>query len=151
MNELPPGILENSQLLIVGEAWEDTESLRSAASSPAASHITLVNRYVEDQEVPAYFSAADVLVIPYTRASQSGVAHIGMAFGLPIVASDVGGLSESLRKYRGTVFVRPEETGELAESLVRVISDPGVFEPPEELRWEKTADRWRMLIQGVLK
>jgi glycosyltransferase involved in cell wall biosynthesis len=149
--ELPPGILENSQLLIVGEAWEDTESLRSATSSPAASHITLVNRYVEDQEVPAYFSAADVLVIPYTRASQSGVAHIGMAFGLPIVASDVGGLSESLRKYRGTVFVRPEETGELAESLVRVISNPGVFEPPEELRWEKTADRWRMLIKSVLK
>jgi glycosyltransferase involved in cell wall biosynthesis len=149
--QLPPDILENSQLLIVGEAWEDTESLQRAASSPAGSHITLVNRYVEDQEVSTYFSVADMLVIPYTRASQSGVAHIGMAFGLPIVASDVGGLSESLRKYPGTVFVRPEETEELTDALIRVVREPGVFEPPNELRWEKTADRWRMLIEGILE
>jgi glycosyltransferase involved in cell wall biosynthesis len=149
--QLPPDLLENSQLLIVGEAWEDTESLQRAALSPAGSHITLVNRYVGDDEVSTYFSAADVLVIPYTRASQSGVAHIGMAFGLPVIASDVGGLSESLRKYSGTVFVRPEDPGELSEALVRVLSEPGAFEPPEELRWEKTADRWRILIKGILK
>ena len=114
---LPPDILGDSELLIVGEAWEDTESRDLARVSPAGSHITFVDRYIGDDEIPAYFSAADMLVIPYTRASQSGVAHIGMAFGLPVIASDVGGLSESLSKYSGTRFVRPEDTRELTEAI----------------------------------
>jgi glycosyltransferase involved in cell wall biosynthesis len=148
--QLPGDLLDNSQLLIVGEAWEDTESVSLAETSPARAHISLINRYIGDDEVAKYFSAADVLVIPYTRASQSGVAHIGMAYGLPIIASDVGGLSESLRKYQGTVFVSPGETGQLTDALVRVAGAPQVFEPPGELRWEKTAGRWRILMQEIL-
>ena len=148
--QLPGDVLENSQLLIVGEAWEDTVSIRLAEVSPARAHISLINRYIGDDEVPTYFSAADMLVIPYTRASQSGVAHIGMSFGLPIIASDVGGLSESLRKYQGTVFVSPGETGQLTEALVRVTGALHVFEPPGELRWEKTAERWKILMHEIL-
>jgi hypothetical protein len=59
---LPEEIAENSRLLIVGEAWEDRESLRLAMSSRRREKITIVNRYVPDSEVSLYFSASDVLV-----------------------------------------------------------------------------------------
>jgi glycosyltransferase involved in cell wall biosynthesis len=148
--QLPPDILRDSHLLIVGEAWEDNESRHLVEQSRVRDNITLINRYVGDDEVPFFFSAADMLVIPYTRASQSGVAHIGMAYGLPVIASDVGGLFESLSKYSGTRFVRPENVGDLVEALLQAMRDPRVYEPPEELRWERTADQWRILIAEIL-
>ena len=61
-------------------------------NSKRKEKITIVSRYVPDSEVSLYFSASNVLILLYTRASQSGVAHIGMHFGMPIIATEVGGL-----------------------------------------------------------
>jgi glycosyltransferase involved in cell wall biosynthesis len=144
-------IAENSRLLIVGETWEDRESIRLAMNSKRKEKITIVNRYVPDSEVSLYFSASDVLVLPYTRASQSGVAHIGMTFGLPIVATRVGGLSDSLGNYKGTIFVEPN-----AEEIARAIAEvynkkPEKFPVPENLKWEKVAELWKSLLEELAK
>jgi glycosyltransferase involved in cell wall biosynthesis len=109
----------------------------------------VVDRYVHDAELSLYLSAADVLVIPYVRASQSGVAHIGMAFGIPIIASEVGGLKESLGKYDGTVFVRPGSADALTEALMQVFAEQKEFVPPQELRWNEIAQKWLNLIESV--
>ncbi len=93
---LPDSIRQESRLVIAGEAWEDKYSVKMAKNSLYATKITVIDRYLEDREISLLFSASDLLVIPYTRASQSGVAHIAMSFGIPIVASEVGGLVESL-------------------------------------------------------
>ena len=111
--KLPGEIAESSRLLIVGEVWEDRESVIMAENSALREKISLINRYVSDEEVSAFFSACDVVVLPYTRASQSGVAHIAMAFGLPVVATRVGGISESLKDYDGTYFVKPKTLRQL--------------------------------------
>lgn len=146
---LPEAIMERSRLLIVGETWEDKESKKLASGSAFSRKITVVDRYVHDAELTLYLSAADVLVIPYLRASQSGVAHIGMAFGVPIIASEVGGLRESLGRYEGTVFVPPGSAAALTEALVRVFADRGEFKPPSELRWTEIAQQWLNLIESV--
>ena len=92
--QLPPEILEKSRLLIVGEIWEDRkELLDQIKASPSYNHITLINEYISDDKVNVYFSAADVVVLPYLRASQSGIAHIAMSFGKPVIVSEVGGLN----------------------------------------------------------
>ncbi len=144
--QLPRPLLEDSHLLIVGETWEDLESCDLVARSPLKSHITLIDRYVGDNEVPVYFSAADVLVIPYTRSSQSGVAHIGMSFGMPIIATRVGGLEESLGKYEGTRFVEPMNSQELADAIAVTLSEKKVYDVPGELRWDVIAGLWQELI-----
>ena len=69
---------------------DSKEAVQLAMRSERKERISVVARYVSDAEAALFFSAADVLIVPYTRASQSGVAHIGMAFGMPIIASDVG-------------------------------------------------------------
>lgn len=148
---LPPGIAATSRLLIVGEAWEDRESLSLAGRSRYCEKITVVDRYVADSEVSLFFSAADVLAIPYTRASASGVAHIGMAFGIPIIASAVGGLSESLGTYGGTTFIGPGKPEELAAALRARACSRERYDPPGELRWEGIGRRWDELIRGILE
>ena len=146
---LPSEYTNNSRLLIVGEIWEDRELHTIIENSPVKSHITLVDRYIGDSEISLYFSAADVLVMPYIRASQSGVAHIGMVFGLPIIATRVGGLEESLGKYNGTCFISPMDPDELGKEISDKLSKKQSFEPPEELKWDSIAKQWKDLIHGL--
>jgi glycosyltransferase involved in cell wall biosynthesis len=147
---LPEDSIEKSRLLIVGETWEDKESKELAKESEFSNKINVVDRYVSDDEISLYFSASDVLVIPYTRALQSGVAHIGMAFGMPIIASEVGGLKESLVKYEGTVFVQPKSAEEIAKALIHVLfSEKKAFTVQEELTWKEIAKKWFELFNLV--
>jgi glycosyltransferase involved in cell wall biosynthesis len=148
---LPNDILEDSRLLIVGETWEDKESIKLIDQSRYSDKITVVNRYVSDDEVSLYFSASDVVVLPYTRASQSGVAHIAMAFGLPIVASYVGGLRESLSKYKGTIFVKPKDVVALTKAIIDVYKDKRrKYHYPSYLNWNEIAKRWVKLLKDIV-
>ena len=147
---LPREIVENSRLMIVGETWEDKESLKLVEKSHLREKITVVNKYVPDDEVSLYFSASDVLVLPYTRASQSGVAHIAMAFGLPIIATQVGGLYEALKNYSGTYFVKPKDVEALTDALVKVYYQRSKrYLPPQNLKWENVALKWMELLTDL--
>jgi len=137
-------IQDNSVLIIAGEAWEDKESVIRIEQSPLRDKIVMVNRYIADEDVPEFFSAADILVLPYTRASQSGVAHIGIAYGLPIIASKVGGLIESLGSYMGTCFIEASDVNGLVKALKDQYEKKNSlrYDPPSEMRWEQVAERF---------
>lgn len=146
---ITPENLENVRLLVVGELWEDTESLSAIERSPVKDKITVVNRYVADSEICSFFSLASVVALPYTRASQSGVAHIAISFGLPVVASDVGGLKEALLGYEGATFVPPCDSDELRSALLSWNGTNERFTPPEHLSWENIAERWINLWNAI--
>ncbi len=141
--KLPSDIKLQSKLYIVGEAWEDSDSIVGAATSPDAERINLINRYVSDEEIPTFFSAADALVLPYIRASQSGVAHIGISYGMPIIASQVGGLVESLSEYEGATLVEPSDEEKLCKAMKQVFTNGYVQYPvPANLRWSSVARKF---------
>lgn len=130
------------RLQIVGEEWDPVEL-------PNDDRITRVPVYVDDTEVSRLFASAHVLVLPYTRASQSGVGHIAVQFGIPIVATRVGGLVESLRSYAGTVFVDPGRP-EMIETALRLIHnsyDRWYPSPvPPTMDWKIIAQMWNEII-----
>jgi len=142
--QLSPDEKEHALLVIAGEAWEDQYSISRAEESPDKDRIRLYSKYIGDDEVPYFFSAADALVLPYTRASQSGVAHIGISYGIPIIATKVGGLVESLGKYEGTKFVPPEDEVSLTSALASIIyrEEDTHYDIPSSLRWDGVATRW---------
>ena len=108
---------ESYQLLIAGECYGDFGKYRQAIeSSPACSRIKVLNRYIADSEVPLLFSAADLLVTPYRSATQSGVIPIAYHFDLPVLATDVGGLKESIER-AGTGLVCQPTVESLAETI----------------------------------
>lgn len=145
--QLPESLKMDTTLLIAGEPWEDQDALSLAATSPDHEKIRLFSQYISDDEIPYFFSATDVLVLPYIRASQSGVAHIGISYGIPIVASSVGGLIESLGKYDGTSFVSPMDITDLSCSLYRILTEEnGIYQMPPSLRWENIAEIWGQTI-----
>lgn len=109
------------RLTVVGETWEGwTRPLELISSSPHRDRITLVNRYVSDDEVTGYFADTDVVVLPYLRSSASGPLHIAMSNGLPVIVTSVGGLTEAAADYGGAILVPPGDTAALADALREV-------------------------------
>ncbi|MDK2912971.1 MAG: hypothetical protein PWR29_1928 [Methanolobus sp.] len=144
--QLPDEILQNSRLLIVGEIWDDRREITDQiAASPFKDKITLLDEYVPDDKVALYFSAADVVVLPYLRASQSGIAHIAMVFGKPVVVSRVGGLQESMADYNGTFFVEPGNVQEITAEIAKQFGSEEKYETPERT-WDTTLKYYNEII-----
>ena len=125
-NALPRQEAERFWLTVVGETWEGcTEPARLIAASPHADRITFVNEYVPDGVAAAAFAHADVAVLPYRRSSSSGILHVAMSLGLPIVVTSVGGLPEAASGYAGAVFVPPADPAALKEGLMKAAALTG--------------------------
>ncbi|MCE8424203.1 MAG: glycosyltransferase [Candidatus Methanoperedens sp.] len=148
--QLPESIAKRSRLLIVGEIWEGREELiNQIKSSIYREKITLVNKYIPDNMVPVYFSAANIVVLPYIRASQSGIAHIAMSFGKPMIVSEVGGLKESMGNYEGTFFVPPENTEAIKLQLIKHFGSEKIYSTPA-LGWNITSKLYLKTISEII-
>lgn len=86
-------------------------------------NIGLVNRYVSDDEISKAVQSHGVIVLPYTSATQSGVAAIALANGLPCVASDVGALPEQVIDGENGLIVPPNDPQKLASALLEISHD----------------------------
>jgi glycosyltransferase involved in cell wall biosynthesis len=82
--------IDDAELWVVGAPRMDIAPLRAAA--PA--NVRFVARFVDDEEVSAYFRRADLVVLPYREIDQSGVLFTALAFAKPLLLSDVGGFPE---------------------------------------------------------
>ena len=75
--------------------------------------------YIPDEETEVYFKAADVLVLPYTQVSQSGVLVLGYSFGLPVIATNVGSLGGDIIEGRTGFLCRAADPVALAKTIER--------------------------------
>ena len=81
------------------------------------------NRWVPQEEVAAILRQYDAIVLPYIEASQSGVIALARGVGLPVIASDVGGISEQVRHDVDGILVPPGDSQALADAIIRLASD----------------------------
>ncbi len=82
--------IEDAELLIAGLPKMDISALQGAAPW----NVRFDSHFVTDEELPAYFERADLVVLPYLEADQSGVLFTALAFGKPLLLSNVGGFPE---------------------------------------------------------
>jgi glycosyltransferase involved in cell wall biosynthesis len=140
---------ERCWLTVVGETWEDwTQPIELIEASKHRDKITLINHYVSDAEASRWFAGADVVSLPYRRSSASGPLHLTMDAGLPVVVTDVGGLSEATHGYDGAVLVPAADPDSLREGLRRAIAMRGQrFEDASS--WANNADAVLELLEEL--
>jgi glycosyltransferase involved in cell wall biosynthesis len=111
-------------------------------------HVTLLPRFVPPAELSTLLQHAQVIVLPYRDATQSGV--LGAAFGnhRPVVASRVGGLPDVVKDGVNGILVEPGDAGMLADALQKVfeneelldrLSQGAVQSAENELNWDNIA------------
>ncbi len=103
--------------------------------------------YVPNQDVPGLFRKADAVVLPYVDASQSGVVPVAYHFEVPVIATDVGGLSEVVLQGRTGYLVPPGRPDLLAQAVADCIRNREGIDFAQEIRdfrkhlsWEQVAD-----------
>ena len=146
---IPESEAEHFWLTVVGETWEGwTLPTELIEKSPRRDRITLVNRYVQDDELHGHLQGADAVVLPYLRSSLSGPLHVAMGYGLPIIMTDVGGNAEAALGYEGIVLVAPSQPAELSAALRTIRSLLGKrYQHPHS--WQNTAERYEELLERL--
>jgi glycosyltransferase involved in cell wall biosynthesis len=76
--------------------------------------------------VAELFTEADAVVLPYAEASQSGVLNLAAAFGLPVIATDVGELRATVEGQRMGLAVPAGDAEALAGAIRRLATDPAL-------------------------
>jgi len=112
-----------AQFIIVGEGWQK-DYLENLAQSTGYRWKVLFTGFLPDSELTALTMSADVLVIPSVYEPFGIVALEGMAAGVPVVASQVGGLAEVIEHDRTGVLVYSRKPESIAWGVDRVLSDP---------------------------
>ena len=108
----------NYHLIIAGECYGNIAKYKKLISSLGLKNsITWFNRYIPDDQVNIYFSASDVVVLPYKSASQSGIAQISYNYNIPIIVSDLEGLSEIVENGKSGFVFESENHIDLAKIL----------------------------------
>jgi glycosyltransferase involved in cell wall biosynthesis len=115
---------EDYHLIIAGESYGSFAKYESQIKENGlVSRIHVFNRYIPDDEVKQFFSAADVCVLPYRSATQSGITAIANHFNLPVIATDVGGLKESITDEIDGLIVQRAEPHSIANAVKSYFRD----------------------------
>jgi glycosyltransferase involved in cell wall biosynthesis len=112
-----------AKFIIVGEGWSKGY-LESLTKSIGCEDRVRFLGFLPDQDLVELTLSADLLVVPSSYEPFGIVALEGMAAGVPVVASNTGGLSEIIEHDRTGVLVYPGDPQSIAWGINKVLSDP---------------------------
>jgi glycosyltransferase involved in cell wall biosynthesis len=119
-------------LIVAGEFYEPVEPYRRRiAALGIGERVRLLDRYVPDEEARRLLAAADVCVLPYRAATQSGVLQVAYGAGCPVIATRAGGLPEFVAEGVSGLLVPPDDPAALARAALEFFGAGGraAFEP----------------------
>ncbi len=117
------------KLFIVGEFYDDVSSYSEQIKKLELQNtVTLINRFIPNEEVGRYYTAADVVVLPYRSATQSAVLNVSYSFRKPVIAANVGGLGEFIRDNYTGIIVEPGSPEAISKGIVRFFQSEKIID-----------------------
>ena len=109
------------KLLIVGECYDKKSKYDKIIKKfNLYNYVLWIDKYIDDKEIKLYFCACDVLVLPYKKASQSGIIPIAYNFKKIILASDIDGLNDYILKNETGYLFKPHNSKDLANKMFEI-------------------------------
>jgi len=116
-----------TKFVIAGEGPLKNQLLSNLATANLSGNFTLLGNVKEDM-LPAVYNCADVFALPSIQEGQGIVLLEAQASAKPVVAFDVGGVNEAVRNGETGLLVKRGDTGELADALLKLLSDKALRE-----------------------
>ena len=105
--------------------------------------------YIPDEEVKNYFSAADLVILPYKEfEAQSGVGSISVSFGKPLLVSDAGGLPDLVD---GKYVFKAGNIDDMSKKIVDVFKNDMLGEMRKQATSKKKELSWDTIISKTVE
>ena len=139
------------RLIIAGDVYGDSSPyLELIRSLRLGDHVETHFRYIGDAEISSFFRQSDLCILPYKTATQSGVIATSYCFDVPVIASDVGGLSEYILPGKTGFLVRSEDPSALAETIFKALDRELLTNMQDEIKNYKKRFSWEALAELML-
>ena len=143
------GRTEGRRLIVAGEFYTAREPyLNRIADNGLQDEVLLHDRFIPDDDVKYYFSAADFVVQPYKTATQSGVTQIAYQFCVPMVVTKVGGLAEIVPDGR-VGYVCPPTAEGVAAAMDRMYEGDALKRFRENCVEERRRFSWEEMCSRI--
>ncbi len=107
------------KLVVAGAVYGDTEPyFKLMEELGIQDSVDVQFRYISDTEMADFFNKSQLCVLPYRTATQSGVIANAYSFGVPVLATDVGGLKEYIEPGETGYLVAPEDPEAIATAVI---------------------------------
>jgi glycosyltransferase involved in cell wall biosynthesis len=109
------------RLVVAGQAEMNTDYwdwIRNRIQIAGLEKYVLAkSAFIPEDDIEALFKAADCLVLPYRHATQSGALFIAYAYGVPVIAADVGSFHEDIKRGQTGFLFRSEDASDLSRTI----------------------------------
>jgi glycosyltransferase involved in cell wall biosynthesis len=139
------------RVVVAGEFYSNEaeyHSLIDTLSIPK-KNLLLATDYIPNDEVAMYFSAANVVVLPYRSATQSGIVPIAYQFDRPVIVTDVGGLRESVIDGLSGLIAPEATPEEIEKQVMRFFDEQLEATLSRGVQQEKKKYSWDTFVEGV--
>jgi glycosyltransferase involved in cell wall biosynthesis len=138
------------RVLVVGDIYGDRAPYFDRVASLAVGDVLqIVDTFVPDETVEDYFVAADLVVLPYVSATQSGIVQIAYNYDTPVVSTRVGGLPEVVLDGVTGYLVPPGDPEALAQAVIRFFQEERAADFAAGVSREKKKYSWDQLVDAV--
>lgn len=146
-------------LIIAGEVYGNFDEYdKMIRDRNLWNKVKLFVRYISDDEVPLLFSAADVCILPYKSATQSGIVGISYHFDLPVITTDVGGLKEMITPFGTGMVVDEPKQNKLSAAIsdyfnmqMRPIFEGNIKKYKQIANWKSLAKDIMSLYEDIIR
>jgi glycosyltransferase involved in cell wall biosynthesis len=139
-------------LLVCGEFYEEREEILSRVLDLGLeSHVTILDRFIPNEEVGTYFCACDLVVLPYVSATQSGIVQVAYHYDKPVVVTRVGGLPEVVLDEKTGFVVEPQNNEAISRAILRFYKEKREKDFTANIAQEKQKYSWDRMAEAVEK
>ncbi len=137
-------------LLVVGEFWKDKNDYTGLIKElEIENNVILVDEYVPNEEIGYFFSAADIIVQPYTSATGSGVIQTAFGFNKAVIATRVGCLPEVVDDEKTGYLVPARDSEAIANAVVSFYKEGKDEEFMNNIMKEKEKFSWDRMVETI--
>lgn len=141
---------QDIHLIIAGEYYGDQDFYEQLITQHnLQDRVHRFTDFIPNQEVPVYFSAADVVVLPYRSATNSGITQVAYFFEKPMIITNVGGLPEVVPHGKTGLVCAPDPTA-IADAIVQFHQPSALPDLPNALREEKEKYSWKNFADKLI-
>ncbi len=142
--------ISNIKLMVVGSFADDKDDYEHIIKDNQIEDcVEIIDDYISDNEVEKYFSACDVVVLPYESATQSGIVQIAYGFEKPVIVTNVGGLPDVVMDGKTGYVVEAKSPMALAEAVKKYYLQNKEEEFEENVRSESYRFGWERMVEKI--